>query len=63
MKIDKDKFYAIVCMCGGKVLKWFNNRVYEGRYVLNVYNKIKDKEHYKIYLIGNIWEVENESIC
>lgn len=57
MKIDKDKYYAIVCMINHKVLGWFNNRVYKGRYVLNVYNKIKNKEYYKIYLIGNLIDV------
>jgi hypothetical protein len=56
MKIDKSKYYAIVELWEGKVLDWWKNRVYEGRYVLNAYNKIKDKEGYKIYLLDGLTE-------
>lgn len=60
MKIDNDAYYAIINKDGGNVYDWFNDRVYLGRWVMSAYNQIKNKEQYKIYLISNVLEVNNE---
>lgn len=57
MKIDKDQYYAIVCKEGNNIYKWFNNRVYLGRWVMLAYNQIKDKEKYSVCLINCLTEV------
>ena len=51
MKIEKYRFYAIVCVKRNEVISWFNNRVYLGKYVMSAYNQIRDKERYKIYQV------------
>lgn len=61
MIIESNKYYAILCLSNnGLCLDWFKDKVYLGRYVLNAYNKIKDKHNYKICIINKIKEVENE---
>ena len=60
MKIYDNACYAIINKDGGDVYDWFKNRVYLGRWVINAYNQIKNKDGYKIYLVGNVLEVNNE---
>ena len=60
MKIDNDAYYAIINKDGNNVYDWFNDRVYLGRWVMSAYNQIKDKDKYKICLISNVLEVNNE---
>jgi hypothetical protein len=60
VKIDNDAYYAIISKDGSNVYEWFNDRVYLGRWVMSAYNQIKDKDKYKIYLISNVLEVNNE---
>lgn len=48
MKIDKDKYYAIVRLENGKVISYFNSRIYSGRFVMSAYNQMQNKESYTI---------------
>ena len=56
-KIIPNKYYAILCVFDGKVIDWWKNRVYLGRYVKNAYNKITEKDSYRIYMLNGLTEV------
>lgn len=60
MAIDKDAYYAIIKKDNNNVHDWFNNRVYLGKYVMLAYNQITNKEDYKVYLVTNVLEVNDE---
>lgn len=51
MKIEKDKYYAIVRLENGKVISYFNYRIYSGRFVMSAYNQMQNRESYTIVQI------------
>ena len=48
MEIKKDKYFVIVKYENGKIVDYFNSRIYSGKYVMLAYNKIANKEDYTI---------------
>lgn len=63
MKINKDKFYAIIKKDTNGTVTFFNNRIYSGRYVMSAYTQIPNKEHYQIAFIhyNPLKEATNEN--
>ena len=59
MKIESNKFYAIICFTKNKeyILHWYNNKIYRGKDVLKGWKYLKDKDNYKIYEITDVQEV------
>lgn len=52
MEIKKEDYYVIVKMEKGKVVDYFNSRVYSGKYVMLAYKQIKNSEEYTICKIS-----------
>ena len=62
MNIKKNRYYAIINVKHGKIIEWFNNRVYLGKWVMLAYNQIPDKENYKIFPVdGYIYRHKKEA--